>query len=103
MRRFLFFVIILYVVWRVLSIVGRRMERSSRGASRFSRFDHRGPGGVGNGRPQGEKLVPCQRCGTLLPASRALPGTRGAFYCSDDCRDLAIAEDGRGTANGSGT
>lgn len=102
MRRFLFFIIILYVVWRILNIVGRRVQRAAPGASRFSRFDRQGRKPSGNRRDTGEKLVPCRHCGTLLPASRALPGGDGAVYCSKGCRDSEVAEVDRGTANGSG-
>ena len=103
MRRFLIFIVVLYVVWRILNLVGRRMQRSSQGADAFSRFRRREPDRSAGQPPQGEKLIPCQRCGTLLPASRALPGPGGAVYCSDTCRDRDAAEVGRGSADGTGT
>jgi hypothetical protein len=102
MRRFLIFIVLLYVVWRILNLVGRRMQRNSQGADAFSRFGRREPGRTASQRPQGEKLIACQRCGTLLPASRALPGPGGAVYCSDECRDRDAAEVGHGSADGTG-
>jgi hypothetical protein len=35
-----------------------------------------------------ERLVACARCGTRVPASRALPASSGEFvFCSESCRN----------------
>ncbi len=91
MRRLLVFVLVLYLVWRVLNIVGRSLERRSREMAERG-FGGRGrrDGTEGASRPE-ERLVACSRCGTLVPASRALTSGGGPF-CSESCRE----ESGRG-------
>ncbi len=82
MRRLLLFTAVLYVIWRILIVVGNRLRRRSPGAEAFSRFSARrrerrlGPE---------ESLVGCDRCGVHVPASRAVRGRRGE-YCSEACR-----------------
>lgn len=87
-RKLLIVIIVLYAVWRVLTIVGRRLRRSSSGAESFSRFSGR----RASPRTEPERLIPCDRCGTLLPASRTLPGPGSHHYCSEACRDRAEKE-----------
>lgn len=80
MQRILIVVMVLYVIWRVATIIGRRVQRSARGADDFSRFRGR------EGQEQAEALVECAGCGTMLPYSRSLPGPAGS-YCSAECRE----------------
>ncbi len=87
-RKLLIIVIILYAVWRVLTIVGKHLRRRTPGADAFSRFSSR----RSSPRSEPEQLVPCDRCGTLLPASRSLPGPGSHHYCSAVCRDGAEEE-----------
>lgn len=88
MRRLLVVVLILYLVWRVLAIVGRSLERRSREISEEG-FGVKGPRkGEAGPEAQRERLVPCAHCGTLVPASRALSAD-GASWCSPRCRDAA--------------
>lgn len=96
MRKLLIFIVVLYAVWRVLQIVGRRLRRAAPGADAFSRYS--GARGRAGGEP--EQLVACARCGTLLPTSRALPGPGGQHFCSPACRDT-ISE-GRPRVTGGG-
>ncbi|WP_415034627.1 PP0621 family protein [Azonexus sp.] len=34
-----------------------------------------------------EKMLACARCGVYLPASEALPGPQGQYFCSPQHRD----------------
>ena len=34
-----------------------------------------------------ENMVACARCGVYLPASEALPGPRGTYFCSSQHRE----------------
>ncbi len=83
MRRLLIFVIVLYIVWRLLGIVGRRLrgedarERVARRSARGS-----GPDGTSN---EVRRLVACARCGTLVPEDRAVRGPGGELFCKRSC------------------
>lgn len=90
-RKLLVVVIVLYAVWRVLTIVGKRLRRSSPGPDAFSRFSDQRT----SRRTEPERLVACDRCGTLLPASRTLPGPGSHHYCSESCRQRAAEESRR--------
>ncbi len=90
MRRLLLVVAILYVVWRVLNAMGRRLARRSPGADAFSRFSAAGR----RRRGEAERLVPCSRCGTLVPASRALTDGSGRPVCGPACREAHRGEPG---------
>lgn len=79
MRRLLIFIVVLYVVWRILGIVGRRLRRADEGRPRV-RTAH-GPGE----QPRESRLVACSRCGTLIPDERAFRGPDGAPYCRREC------------------
>ncbi len=85
MRRLLLFTVILYVIWRILIVVGNRLRRRSAGAESFSRFSARR-----RERRLGaeEPLVPCAHCGVHVPASRAVHGRKGE-YCGEGCREAA--------------
>ena len=82
MRHILLVTAILYVVWRILVAIGQRKRREARGADTFSRFS----AASRRRERSGELLVPCDRCGVLVPASRLLEGPDGR-YCSERCRD----------------
>ncbi len=85
MRRLLIIIAALYVVWRVLGIIGKRVRRATAGADSFSRFSARRKSRSLEG---DEPLVPCARCGIHVPSSRTVRGGSGS-YCSTECRQLA--------------
>lgn len=90
MSRVLFFVIVLFLVWRVLLALGRRAARRSPGADGYSRFSpdrRRARRQVAE--ESREELVACTVCGTYVPARRALPAGDGKFVCSTACRERA--------------
>jgi len=88
-RRLLIVVIVLYVVWRILGIIGRRIrgegarERVAGGVSRGDEPDRRAK--------EARQLVPCSRCGTLVPEDRALLGPGGERYCKSSCLEAVRA------------
>ncbi len=92
MQRIALFVLILYVVWRILSAWGRKAASEGRGAEDFSRFSARSrdrrknPTSVHH--QGGSELIECRRCGTLVPADRVLCRGNDVF-CSTECRDRA--------------
>jgi ribosomal protein L32 len=87
MSRIVLFVLVLFVVWRLLSSFGKRASSQGLGADSYSRFsprkrrqrrmEHR-PG-------TSEELVACARCGTYVPRDRALPGPGGSALCGETC------------------
>ncbi len=85
MRRLLIVIAFLYVVWRVLGIIGKRVRRETAGADTFSRFSARRKNCSLEG---DEPLVACASCGIHVPSSRTVRGTSGS-YCSTECRQLA--------------
>lgn len=100
LQRILLVILILYALWRIVTAWGRRLGREAPGADSYSRFhpdkrrqrarDHRG---------DPEQLVACSRCGTYVPARRALTAGGETFFCSPECRDrggVAVAADERG-------
>ncbi len=88
LTRLLLVVAALYLVWRVLSSLGRRLHDSGAGAEDFSRFSARRRD-RDEDRVQTENLVPCDVCGTFVPDSRALAGRTGGAFCSEACRRSA--------------
>jgi len=90
MRRLLIIVIFLYVVWRILGIIGRRL----RGVDPRERVARRPAQGAAKPGPPGKamRLVACSRCGTLVPEDRALRGPRGELYCAVSCLESAGPE-----------
>jgi uncharacterized protein len=87
MRRLLIFIAALYVVWRILGMIGKRVRRETGGSDAFSRFSARRKSRSLEG---DEPLVACARCGIHVPSSRTVRGESG-FYCSTECRQLAEA------------
>jgi hypothetical protein len=90
MSRIVLAVLALFVVWRLLSALGKRFVSQGLGADSYSRFspnqrrrraERRSPGP--------EELLECSACGTFVPSGRALPGTDHRVFCSAACRDAA--------------
>jgi hypothetical protein len=96
MQRILIVVVLLLVVWRILASIGRRLTDRAPGADSFSRFSpearrRRKQWSEGSsGRV--EELVECARCGTFVPAARALTSGKDRIFCSEDCRRRETAE-----------
>ena len=89
MKRILLVVVVLLVVWRVLSAIGRRQAGMAPGADSFSRFSpeaRRRRRQTSSARGGVEELVECPVCGTFVPAGRALPSGDGRFFCTETCR-----------------
>jgi hypothetical protein len=88
MQRILIVVVVLIVVWRVLASIGRRLDQREPGADSFSRFSpeaRRRRQRTGGTQGRVEELVECSRCGTFVPAGRALTGGDQRTYCSEEC------------------
>ena len=91
MQRIVFIVLALFVIWRVLSSLGKRTSAGGLGADSFSRFSPRQRGRRLNLDPDPsittpEELLQCSGCGTFVPRARALPGEGGDFFCNQRCR-----------------
>ena len=90
MQRILLVVVALLVVWRILSVLGKRLSEKAPGADSFSRYSpearRRRKQWSSEQRGEAEELIECSSCGTFVPAGRALAGDRGGSFCSDDCR-----------------
>lgn len=86
--------ILALVIW-VLILLGRWVSRILAPVREIRRAVHQAREQASNGatttsRRPPERLVPCARCGTRVPASRALHGTASDLvYCSERCRDTA--------------
>ena len=95
MQRILFIVVVLLVVWRLLTAIGRRLSNKAPGADSFSRFSpearRRRKQWTGGGQPQVEELVECVACGTFVPTGRALSDGSSLVFCSQECRHSATA------------
>jgi len=94
MPRIVLIVLALFVLWRLLSAIGRRLSTDGHGADSYSRFSPRarrrrrtdsGAESDERHRPP-EALVQCASCGTFVPRGRALPASAGELACSDECR-----------------
>lgn len=100
LQRILLIILVLYALWRIITAWGRRLGRESPGADSYSRFhpDKRRQRTRGQ-ETDPEQLVACSRCGTYVPARRALSAGGDSTFCSPECRDLggvAVAADERG-------
>lgn len=89
--RIVFIVLALFVVWRVLSALGKRMVSGGLGADSYSRFSPRERGrrrDLDHDRSSGspEELVGCAQCGTYVPRGRTLAGESGGAFCGPSCR-----------------
>jgi hypothetical protein len=92
MTRIVFVVVALFVLWRVLSAIGKRASATGLGADSYSRFHPRQRGRRINleDRPvqsAPEELLKCRQCGTYVPSGRALKGGGVDVFCSQACRD----------------
>jgi hypothetical protein len=89
MSRIVVVVLALFVVWRLLSTMGKRASSRGLGADSYSRFSpeqRRRRAAQHRGGP--EELRECAVCGTFVPRGRALSGPGEAVYCSTTCRDV---------------
>ena len=91
MPRIVFFVLALFVLWRLLSAIGKRGSSTGLGADSYSRFHPRQrrrrmdlDDAPPTGRP--EELFRCVQCGTYVPDGRALTGEGDDVFCSESCR-----------------
>lgn len=82
MERLLLFVVVLYVVWRVLHTQGRRLQRTSRGADDFGRLSRDPRRRRGDGTTDHDTLLVCDRCGVVIPRTAALTGDGGERCCA---------------------
>ena len=92
MSRIVFVVLVLFVVWRLLSAIGKRTSSASLGADSFSRFHprqrrRRMDREDGPRQPSPEELFKCVHCGTYAPVGRALAGEGFDVFCCQPCRD----------------
>ena len=99
LQRILLIILVLYALWRIVTAWGRRLGRDSPGADSYSRFHPDKRRQRTGGQQAGpEQLVACSRCGTYVPAPRALTAGGDRIFCSTECRDLnevAVATDDR--------
>lgn len=88
MQRIIIIVAVLYVLWRVLTAMGRRSAASGRGAEDFSRFNARSRDrrrAAKERQAANVELIACAHCGTLVPADRALSLSSDVVCCSREC------------------
>jgi len=95
MQRILVVVLVLLVVWRLLSAIGRRLSERAPGADSFSRFSpearRRRTQWSDDGQGTVEELVECVACGTFVPTGRALSDGFNRVFCSQECRHSVTA------------
>jgi hypothetical protein len=87
-QRIALLVLVLFIVWKVLAVIGKRNARS--GAEDFSRFSARSRDRrrrQQESREEGRDLAACALCGTNVPIDRMLDAAGGARVCSPECRD----------------
>ena len=93
MSRIVVVVLALFVLWRLLTAVGKRASSRGFGADSYSRFSPEQRRRRTEQRPRGpEELLQCSTCGTFVPKGRALPATDGRVFCGPECRDAANDE-----------
>lgn len=89
MNKIFLIVLVLFVAWRVIGAIGKRLGREGSGADDFSRFSARRRDLAWRRSRReakgAEDLVACTRCGVHVPASAAVTGEDRASYCSDAC------------------
>lgn len=88
MQRIVLIVAALFVLWRLLTALGKRSATTRRGAEDFSRFsaksrDRRRE--AARRRDDGGDLVACHHCQTMIPASRAVTVGSSGTFCSQAC------------------
>jgi len=88
-QRIAVIVLVLFVLWRVLTAVGKRLMKDSAGAEDFSKFSARRRDRRNRFRPSGgpgnDELVECAGCASWVPASRVSRANDGSAYCSEAC------------------
>jgi hypothetical protein len=99
MPRIVFFVLALFVLWRVLSALGKRSASAGLGADSYSRFHpqqrrRRMNADEAPGFEAREELVKCVQCGTYVPMERALEGEVERDFRCRPCR-LGTTTEGR--------
>ncbi len=95
MQRIIIIVVVLYVLWRVLTAMGRRTAASGKGAEDFSRFNARSRDrrrAAKERQAENVELIACAHCGTFIPTDRALTSGDGVVCCSRDCANLLEGE-----------
>jgi hypothetical protein len=97
MPRIVFFVLALFVLWRLLSAIGKRGSSTGLGADSYSRYhprQRRRRMGLDDTSPPGrpEELLRCVQCGTYVPDGRALTDEEDDVFCSESCRHEHRAE-----------
>jgi len=95
MPRIVFFVFALFLMWRVLSALGKRRSAGGLGADSYSRFSPRQRRrrlDLDNEEEQHppEELSECRYCGTYVPRGRALPGKGDDVFCTRNCRSAYL-------------
>ena len=90
MSRIVFLVLALFVVWRVLSSLGKRAAAAGHGADSYSRFSPRKRRHRLDERSEAvdrgpQVLVPCSGCGTFVPGGRVVKNDDGRVFCSESC------------------
>jgi len=91
MPRIVFFVLALFVLWRVLSSLGKRRASGGLGADSYSRFSpqqrrrrrdlERDPPN-----PSPVELSECAHCGTYVPVGGTFLAEGETFFCGVKCR-----------------
>jgi hypothetical protein len=97
MPRIVFFVLLLFVLWRVLSALGKRRSSSGLGADSYSRFHprqrrRRREMDATERSSKPEELLKCLSCGTYVPSERAIVGEGDHVFCSQSCHDELRAQ-----------
>lgn len=97
MPRIVFFVLALFVLWRLLSAIGKRGSSTGLGADSYSRYHprqrRRRVGLDDTPTPDHpEELFRCVQCGTYVPDGRVLTGEGDDVFCSESCRHEHRAE-----------
>ena len=94
MSRIVLAVLALFVVWRLLAALGRKLSSDGHGADSYSRYAPRARGRrrastrADHGSETPEQLVACASCGTLVPTRRALAVPDRGVVCSESCREV---------------
>lgn len=85
MQRIILIVVVLWAVWKLLSLWGRRSAGA--GADEFSRFSSRSRQRRQRERDEdaSDDLIACQVCGTNVPVDRTMLAAGGRRVCSTEC------------------
>lgn len=91
MARIVFFVLALFVLWRLLSAMGKRGTSAGLGADSYSRYhprERRRRMDIEDSSPPDtlEELFRCVQCEIYVPNGRALIGEGDDVFCSQSCR-----------------